>query len=224
VRFAPLRQHDKGRLGYPPCGGWRAFRARPGHLQGISPSWRLFGPPLSSAMFQTDTAPGFPFRALLRWPSDRPFRASSLPALSSAACRPCGRGKRRTSATRSGSWPAALRLRTAVTPPRAATALLGFGPLRYSLFPPCARGGGPSSWLLPGARTEARTPPAVESVGNGKMSWTLASLLTPLVFLASFVKTEPFSNGPPRDYRFSETAPAHHCAWRCLLGTRSVTC
>lgn len=56
------------------------------------------------------------------------------------------------------------------------------------------------------------------------MSWTLASLLTPLVFLASFVKTEPFSNGPPRDYGFSETAPPHHCAWMGFLGTRSVAC
>lgn len=214
MRFLPLRQHDKGRLGYPPCGGWRAFRARPGRLQGFSPSWRLLGLPLSSGIFQPETAPGFPFRALLRRPSDRPLRASSLRALSAAACRPCGRGRRRTSATRSGSRTAALRPRAAVTPPRAATALLGFEPLRYSPFPPCARGGGPSSWLLPGARAEARTPPAVGSVGNGKMSWTLASLLTPLVFSASFVKTEPFSNGPPRDYGFSETIPAHHCAWR----------
>jgi hypothetical protein len=208
----------------PLAGRWRMVRIRPGHLQGVSPSWRLIGPPLSPAMFQAGTAPGFPFRALLRQPNNRPLRASSFPALSFAAARPCGRGKRRTSASKFDSWLTALRSRAAVTPPRAATALLGFGPLRYSLFPPCARGGGPSFWLLSGARAEAKAPPAVGSVGNGKMSWTLASLLTPLVFFASFVKTEPFNGGPPRDYRFSETAPAHHCVWSHFLGTRSVAC
>jgi len=195
-------------------------RAPAGYLTLLAPRRA----PSSSAMFQTETAPGFPFRALLRRPSHRPLRASFLPALSSAARHPCGRSERRTSASRTNSWPSASRPRAAVTPPRAATALLGFGPLRYSLFPPCARGGGPSSWLLINARAEACAPPAVGSIGSGKMSWTLASLLTPLVFFASFVKTEPFNGGPLRDYGFSETVPAHHCAWRHFLGTRSVAC
>jgi hypothetical protein len=60
LRFAPLRQHNKGSLGYPPCGGWRIFRIRPGRLQGISPSWRLVGPLRPRPCFRPKPPRGFP--------------------------------------------------------------------------------------------------------------------------------------------------------------------
>lgn len=185
------------RPGLPPlAGGWRIFRIRPGRRQGVSPSWRLVGPSWPRPCFRPQPPAGFPFRALLRRPSNRPFRTSSFPALSSPKATLANETQGRlapqslTPARQlygpGGCYTAARR-----------NALLGFGPLRYSPFPPCARGGGPSSWLLQSARTEARAPPAVESIGSGKMSWTLASLLTPLVFLASFVRPNHSATGRP---------------------------
>jgi len=85
-RFLPHWQHDRSGLGYPLLrGGWRIFRIRPGRRQGISPSWRLIGPSCPRPCFRPQPPAGFPFRALLHRPSNRPLRASSFLALSSPA-------------------------------------------------------------------------------------------------------------------------------------------
>jgi len=83
-RFPPHWQHGRSGLGYPSLrSGWRIFQIRPGRRQGISPSWRLIGPSWLRPCFRPQPPAGFPFRALLRRPSHRPFRTSSFLALSS---------------------------------------------------------------------------------------------------------------------------------------------
>ena len=54
----------------------------------------------------------------------------------------------------------------------------------FSFSAPFRRLGGPSSYSLDGGTTQGSTAAEIWSLKNGKISWTLASLLTPLVFFA----------------------------------------
>jgi uncharacterized membrane protein YccF (DUF307 family) len=78
--------------------------------------------------------------------------------------------------------------------------------------------------LLPKADHEDQLWDEMWSIMNGKISWTLASLLPPLAFFTLPVKTASFEIAGARDYCFSQPLSVHHCPERVVVRAPGNSC